>query len=387
MVKTAWRDVLPAHNSVESTALIVGGGIAGLASAIALGRQGWRCTILEHDVARSRPGQGLLAPPSGRKALEQLGVGGVDSCSAPIDVFELCQRDGSTLRRFPIPGSMAVLHRDLLELLLRSLPASTQLVPSRCVGLDTSTDGFLDPIDAEGRRWRSDLVVAADGVGSLCRRLLFPQARLTPERTSEIVLVLQSPDLARSLGICCRKFHDAEAGLALGLLPCRDGKVVVFCQFATALHSPGDAADVAMLLRRSFGGWNACVDSLLSDRDIDQGRLWHTTDLDPLPQLFAGNLVLVGDSAHPLLTVTSQGASSALEDALVLADALAGVSGNEPEALTTALDRYSRARLPVVAQLLCEGRQKQQQFLDPHHGAKAASAPLVGFGLEPILAG
>jgi len=50
-------------------AVIVGGGIAGLAAAITLGRKGWVCTVLEQDAKRLRSGQGLLLPPSGRDAL------------------------------------------------------------------------------------------------------------------------------------------------------------------------------------------------------------------------------------------------------------------------------------------------------------------------------
>jgi len=373
--------------SVGSSALIIGGGIAGLASAIALGRQGWRCTIFEPDVDRSRPGQGLLVPLRGRQALARLGIADVDAWSVAIDRYELCHRDGRALQRYPISGAMAWLHRDLLELLQRALPAGTRLVRNRCIGLECHADDHFAVIDAQGHRWRADLIVAADGVGSQCRRQLFPQAQLTPERTTEIVMVIQAPELARSLGACCRKFQDAQAGLALGLLPCRNGQVVIFSQFATAIHAPSRASDLGDLLRRCFGGWNARVDALLDDLRSAPGRLWHTTDLDPLPRLFAGNLVLIGDSAHPLLTVTSQGASSALEDALMLAEALTGGWRDDPEGLALALARYSRRRLPRVAQLVQEGREKQRQFLDPHHRATVASAPLVGFGLEPSLAG
>ncbi len=369
-------------SAVRPTALILGGGVAGLASAIALGRQGWQCTILERDLERRCVGQGLLMPANGLEALEQLGVRGLDALTVPIDAYELCDRDGRCLRRFAIPGSTGLLHPDLLDLLQRALPAGTELVEGHGIGLTRGAADTWALIDAAGRRWCGDLIVASDGVGSLCRRLLFPRARLTPERTTEIVMVIRAPDLVRSLGRCCRKFQDVEAGLALGLLPCRDDQLVVFAQFATARHPLEAEADWGVLLRRCFSGWNPCLDALLAGLESPRARLWRTTDLDPLPQLHQGNLVLVGDSGHPLLTFTSQGAASALQDALLLAAQLQALP---PGRLQVALERYSRLRRPELLQLVEEGRRKQQLFLDPTAWRGAASAPLVGFGQPPLL--
>lgn len=368
-------------------ALIVGGGISGLATAISLGRQGWRCTVLERDPERRRPGQGLLLPPCGHRSLQRLGLQKVDSFSAPIHTYELCQRNGAVLQQFAIRDALSVLHQDLLTALARALPAGTQLQQGRCLKLEAGTAGGWAVIDDRQQRWQADLIVAADGVGSVCRRHLFPQAQLTAQRTSELVLRTQAPELVATLQQCCRKFQDHRAGLALGLLPCRDGQLVVFAQFASARHTPCDGPQAAALLRRCFGGWNDQLDALLNGLDTRNAHLWHTTDLDPLPQLDAGNLVLVGDSAHPLLTVTSQGAAAALDDALVLAEALADVPRNAPEALSSALAHYSSARLPVVAELVAAGRTKQGQFLDPHPCIGPKGAPLVGFGLEAPLAG
>lgn len=368
------------------TALIIGGGIAGLASAIALGRKGWSCTLLEQDPQRARPGQGLLLPPCGHRALVQLGVRSIEGFSAAIERYDLCQADGRLDQTFAIEGARSLLHQDLLEALQEALPAGTQLEAGRCQGLKEAAGGGWEVITDTLAVRHADLIVAADGVGSVCRRQLFPQAQLTRERTTELVLVIREPALAEQLQGSCRKFQDRAAGLALGLLPCRNGQLVVFAQFASARHSPCAGPEAAPLLRRCFGGWNPLLNRLLDGLDTSNSRLWHTTDLDPLPRLHDRNLVLVGDSGHPLLTVTSQGASAAIEDALVLAETLATRSASGLAGLTSGLERYSQTRLPRVAELVREGRSKQQQFLDTSSGHSPASAPLVGFGLEPSLA-
>lgn len=361
-------------------ALIVGGGIAGLACAVALARIGWPCTILEKDSARLRSGQGLLLPASGHSSLQRLGVGNVEAVSRAIDTFQLCSRDGTLQHSFPIAGSRALLHRDLLALLKGSLAEGTEVIDHHCNGLEG--DGGDDWLVAgsDGQRWRADLIVAADGVGSVCRRTLFPQARLTPEQVTELVLVTAAPALVQQLAGCCRKLQDPAAGLAVGLMPCRHDQLLVYAQIATARHGLPAASSTAAFLRQRFQGWMPALDALLAGVDDGDTHIWHTTDLDPLPRLHQRNVVLVGDSGHPLLPFTSQGVASALEDALLLAAALEGIDPSDTSAVGTALARYSRERLPALAQMLEKGRETRRQFLEPCDAEPPTRPPLVGFG-------
>jgi salicylate hydroxylase len=369
-----------AFRATQPEALIVGGGIAGLAAAIGLARLGWRCTILERDPQHRRAGHGLLLPSSGHEAVQQLGLGGLEAASAPIRAFELCHRDGSLLERFPVPGSLSVLRRDLVALLREALPALVRLEAGRALRLEARGAGTFAVVDEDQKLWCADLIVAADGVHSACRSGLFPEARLTPERVTELVLSLADPDLNRELAGRCRKFQDPASGLALGLLPCRGERLVAYAQFATARHpAPGRAGEVAAFLRERFGGWNPLLERLLADLSTASSHLWHTTDLDPLPRLHCGNVVLVGDSAHPLLPFTSQGSAAALEDALCLAAALDGTDGRDAQELPIALQRYSQRRSRALQPLVQQGRALRHRFLDPSSAATAPVAPLAGF--------
>ena len=136
-------------------------------------------------------------------------------------------------------------------------------------------------------------------------------------------------------------------------------------------------------LRRHFGGWNPLLERVLAELVPGGAHLWHTTDLDPLHQLHRDNVVLLGDSAHPMLPFTSQGSSSALEDALRLAALLRGTNGGNPAELRDALKRYSDLRRPELVPLLEEGRELRRLFLDPT-STPIPMVPLTGFQAQPL---
>lgn len=327
----------------------------------------------------------MLLPPHVRGLLAQLVSEPIEACTAPIDRFDLCHRDCSLRERFRIPGAFSVRHPDLLGLLEQGLPAGVSIRSGRCVDLVRTPAGQAGVRTTSGETWEGDLIVAADGVRSACRASLFPTARLTPELVSELVLSLEDAALAERLQQSCRKFHDPAAGLALGLLPCRGGRVILYAQITTRCHPPPEPADCLRFLQQHFGDWNPELQHLLANLDTSRAHLWHTTDLDPLPQLHQGNVVLVGDSGHPLLPFTSQGAVAALEDALQLGKELGGMAADGrrgallQEALAPALARYSAARLPALGTLLREGRELRRRFLEPSSAEDSCVAPVVGF--------
>jgi 2-polyprenyl-6-methoxyphenol hydroxylase-like FAD-dependent oxidoreductase len=94
-------------------------------------------------------------------------------------------------------------------------------------------------------------------------------------------------------------------------------------------------------------------------------------------------VVLLGDSAHPMLPFTSQGSSAALEDALRLATVLRGTNGGDAVEVREALQRYSALRGPELVPLLEEGRELRRLFLDPTL-TPIPMAPLAGFQAQPL---
>jgi 2-polyprenyl-6-methoxyphenol hydroxylase-like FAD-dependent oxidoreductase len=112
------------------------------------------------------------------------------------------------------------------------------------------------------------------------------------------------------------------------------------------------------------GQWPQPLPELIELTDFSESHVWFTTDLDPLPSFHRGNVVLVGDAAHPLLPFTSQGVGSALQDALSLATHIGG-QFDCPKKLEEGLRVFSDERLSCVTRFLQSGRELAERFLHP----------------------
>jgi 2-polyprenyl-6-methoxyphenol hydroxylase-like FAD-dependent oxidoreductase len=161
------------------SAVVVGAGIGGLAVAGGLARTGWQVTLLER-ADRVRPGgAALLLWPNGVRALKALGLGaGLDAIATPVPATGLHRPNGQWLRRpeqWPNGGrGLVVVHReDLHDAFVAGLSADVEIVTG--ITVRTVRPSADRPAVGDGRNtWEADLVVAADGVGSVVRQRLSP---------------------------------------------------------------------------------------------------------------------------------------------------------------------------------------------------------------------
>ena len=109
--------------------------------------------------------------------------------------------------------------------------------------------------------------------------------------------------------------------------------------------------------------------------DFKQSYIWHTTDMESLSTYHHKNLVLIGDAAHVFLPFTSQGVSSALEDAMVLTSLM--VKNPYVSDMAQIFQQYTVIRKHLMEHHLEAGRSLKQQFLAAHHEDKELSIPLV----------
>jgi len=351
--------------------LIAGGGIGGMALALALARRGIRSTVLERQPTPALTGAGIQLGPNGVRALQCLGVAeALRPCTGVPEAIEVVAgASGRRLARLPLGAWVAarhgapywVAHRGDLHAVLAEAVASEPLIGLR-VGFEVAavaqTPHAAIVADATGDRLSGPILVGADGLWSAVRGALAPgsaprAAGATATRT--VIPAGEADPLAtRAVGV----WLGPEAHVVH--YPVRQGNeiaVVVIAREPEAGQVRGwDAGVDAGRLQHRLIGFHPNLVQALGRHRHRPWREWTLYTLPPLPAWAHGRIVLLGDAAHPMLPYLAQGGALALEDAVVLADCLQRAGPDAPAALARfqAL-RAARARR-VQAASLRQGR-------------------------------
>ncbi|MFI0449276.1 FAD-dependent monooxygenase [Actinomadura sp. 6N118] len=329
------------------TAIVAGGGIGGLATAIALISRGWQVDVLEKAPAFGEVGAGLSLWPNGVRALDALGLGDQVRARALVETQGgirnptgrwLSRTDVEELnRRF---GPLVMMHRaDLLEVLRNAVPAGALHVDTELK--DIRVDGKQVEVVHSNGVARADLLVGADGIHSRVRRSVWRDAPEPAYAGYTAWRLVADPDQKIDSG-----GETWGRGLRVGFAPLPDGRVYMF-GVATA-PAGGHSADGELAeLRRIFATWHDPIPALLQAADADAVMRHDIYELPPLASFVSGRVALVGDAAHAMTPNMGQGANQALEDAVTLA---AFLDRNATvEAALTAYDANRRPRAQMIA--------------------------------------
>jgi 2-polyprenyl-6-methoxyphenol hydroxylase-like FAD-dependent oxidoreductase len=342
--------------------IVVGGGIGGLAAALALARYGRQVRVLERAPEFTEVGAGIQLAPNATRVLRAWGL--LESVldvgirprrlvlSDAISGGELTSMDlgQAFLDRYGAP--YVVLHRsDLLQILLEACSAEgVTLENDRLVtAVDSDADG-ADVTVAGGLKYRASVVIGADGLHSTLRRYLSDD--------EPVVSGFVAFRGARPLTEVKRHANLEEVQLYVApdihliQYPVRSGnmynQVAVFRskRFFSGAEEWGTSEELYQIFANTCLEVRESVESLWSD------QRWPMYDREPIGSWVSGRLVLLGDAAHPMLQYLAQGACQAFEDAAVLAESFRRLAPSRPfrgEELDRALAAYSDFRLPRTA--------------------------------------
>ncbi len=333
-----------------TTALVIGGGIGGLAAAIALRQVGIEARVFErgHELERAQYGSGLFLWSNAIAALGRLGLAErVVAAGAPIYWFKEWTAGGDLLAVWPV-GEMAreigvpsvcIARSDLHPLMADALDDGVLTLDATCTGFAQDATGVTARF-AGGREERGDLLIGADGIRSVVRgELLGPHQPRYAGYTAWRAIVPFAH--ARAAG---DTFHETWGrGTRFIHYPVGRGRHYLSGFLALPEHAAEPAGGRRAMLLECFRDWPEPIVALIeAARDDDLHRTAIATHR-PFRRWGEGRVTVLGDAAHPMTPNLGQGACQAIEDAVVLAACLADARASGDE-ISSALRTYEARR-------------------------------------------
>jgi 2-polyprenyl-6-methoxyphenol hydroxylase-like FAD-dependent oxidoreductase len=333
-------------------AVIVGGGIGGLAAGGALERVGWDAVVVERARALETVGAGIALSSNALRGLDQIGVGqSLRKRGHSAERLQARTPDGDVLMDVPLRErgwEMLGVHRaDLQSALLDAVGADAVRLGVACTGFRREGEQVVAEL-ADGTEEPGAVLVGADGIRSLVRKR---------------VLADGPPSFAGYVGWrAVADFEDERVqgrmsetwgrGLRFGLIPISHGRLYWFVSQTApepdAPLVPGDRAALAA----AVAGWHEPIEAAVAATPDDAisgtGIYWRK----PVKRWGEGTVTLLGDAAHPMTPDMGQGAAQAIEDAVVLAASLRDAATAEQ-----GLRAYEAARMPRTAAVVRRSRQ------------------------------
>jgi 2-polyprenyl-6-methoxyphenol hydroxylase-like FAD-dependent oxidoreductase len=330
---------------------VIGAGISGLASAVALQRRGHEVTVIE-ERAETSSGAGISIWPNALAALDEIGVGeAVREAGGRVTAGALRWRDGTWLRH-PAPERLVkalgeplvVIRRSALtKVLADALADGTVHTGLSALELVTTTDCVRFALSDSTLR-EAAAVIGADGTRSIVARhlngaLAHRYAGYTAWRGVASHAI--DPDIAGEV---------LGPGVEFGHVPLGADRTY---WFATERAPAGHVAPQGELsyLQARFASWADPIPAVLAATDPDDVLRNDLYDRDQARQWSRGPVVVVGDAAHPMRPHLGQGGCQGLEDAALLARFVDGADD-----LAAAFARFAAFRRPRVRPLVRESK-------------------------------
>lgn len=311
-----------------SNAIVIGGGIGGLAVAAALGQRGVAVTLLEQAPAIAEVGAGLQVSPNGLAVLRALGVESALQQRGAVRGQAVVLRDGLDgaqvarldLARLRSDQPYYFMHRADLVDVLAGAAKRANVSFELAAQVASIRPGPLPQVQmSDGGRRRAELVVAADGIHSVARPVLNGADK-----------AVFSGQVAWRAVVPNTFGHPDEAHVHMGpgchlvSYPVRGGRMVNLVAVeeredwaAEGWHHAGDPLE----MKRAFECLGGMAAQMVAG--VEDVTVWGL-HLHPVAGVWQREgVALLGDAAHPTLPFLAQGANMALEDAWVLADTMA----------------------------------------------------------------
>ncbi|HZU65114.1 MAG TPA: FAD-dependent oxidoreductase [Novosphingobium sp.] len=341
--------------------LVIGGGIGGLTSAIALGKAGHHVTVIERDPNWSVYGVGIIQQSNVLAAAHRLGIlEAYLAAGVGFDAVEIFTPAGDKVARIPghpvaegLPANLGIGRPALHQLLgeaARAAGADIRLGLT-ATALEETGAGVAARF-SDGAHATYALVVGADGVYSATRQMILPDAEV-PQFTGQSVWRYNFP---RPADLDALQVYNGPTGV--GLVPISDRLMYMYATTPEPDNPRYAQAGLAATMRAKLAHTAPAIQALARQITEDEGVVYR-----PLEGMMLhgpwhkGRVVLLGDAVHATTPHLGQGAGMAIEDSIVLAEEIARAASPEEAFTAYRARRFERCRFIVEKSLeICHGQ-------------------------------
>lgn len=361
--------------------LVIGGGIAGLTSAILLKRKGFDVLVCEREPGIPDRGNAFLMHAEADTVLKRLTFDFRDH-NFPgklIDSFCLRRPDNKIAKFQKLDPWHCITRKDIIGLIYKLVPPDLEIRNGmRFKAFRFENGEAREALFENGESIRADVFIGADGGNSEVRQSLFGPTSYTPVEVKEILGGLYAPGLSAALGQTFSKYQHESVGLSCGIIPTSETSVIWYMQYDctqqdTTGTSPEELKEFCLRMLKGFPP--LVVETIRMDT-FENAYVWNTRDFDLLPRFHSKNVVLVGDAAHLSLPFTSAGTTNAFVDAATLSDLILD-HREDGIGLDETFTAYYDARASRIANQIQLGRDLKKAFRYPDKSA-SISIPLIG---------
>jgi len=340
---------------------ILGGGVAGISSAIALKQKGFDVTVYERHESPSNIGAGIVVWPNAAYVLEQLGV--LNEIKAVSGYPTKMRRLSSTnedlgaidiekISRHMGYPSLSILRCDFQNILLAKLESLGVAIAygQTVTSIETKSPGQAEVYFKNGARITADIIIGADGrMASYARQYVYGDNTPVYQGFINWIGVYESEE---------ESFEEIAvadywgAGERFGIVPVTKYKAYWAGGIACADIAPRKPAEYKDELVSIFLNWPKPVQTMIENTPAERINKIYVHDHDPIRIWHKHNLIALGDAAHASLPTSGQGACQALEDAWHLANCLM----EYPFDLQRAFVKFTEIRFEKTTSITMAGR-------------------------------
>lgn len=328
--------------------IIIGGGIGGLMTAIALNKKGISSTIFERGKSFDANGAALSLWGNATSILDKFGLlAKLMPYGNVLNEIRTITSNGKTLKTIRLKKleekthfpSIVLLRSDLQKELLNAIPSSQIQFNKQFIKIENNTNS-ITVYFADGTFETCNAVIFADGIHSLARQSIF---NLPPAEYAGRISWRGIAKFDNNIFVGCTNFEIFGKGRRVGIFPLPNNTAYWYAAVNMSEQEADKQERTIECVLSLFKNWTEPVNSVINNTKEERLILTKLNYSRNITKLVDGNMALLGDAAHPMTPDLGQGACQAIEDAYVLAECL---SQNRP--IAENLKDYENKRLQRV---------------------------------------